>query len=225
MNDFEATKLALENSGQIIANCRFANDDPSQNDIWEEHLRISQDGYNAFRRIEKPRFSRTWAMPNHETFSVKPIGDFIGRYLAKSKVSIDPFARNKRLATYTNDLDPNTKAEFHMDAEEFCKQLGKTVDLVLFDPPYSPRQISECYKSIGMEVGMKETQSALLYKRVRDAAHSLVIAGGIVLSFGWNTVGMGKERGYEIEEIMLCCHGGAHNDTICLAERKMETLL
>lgn len=44
----------------------------------------------------------------------------------------------------------------------------------------------------------------------------------IVLSFGWNTVGMGKNRGFEIIEIMLVCHGGAHNDTICLAEKRTQ---
>ena len=45
-----------------------------------------------------------------------------------------------------------------------------------------------------------------------------------MLSFGWNTVGMGKRHGYEQIEIMLCCHGGAHNDTICLAERRLPEL-
>lgn len=109
-----------------------------------------------------------------------------------------------------------------MDAEAFLKMLAAQsvkADLVIFDPPYSPRQISECYKSIGLEVGMKETQSALLYQRVRDAIVPVTTDYAIVLSFGWNTVGMGKRHGYEQIEIMLCCHGGAHNDTICLAER------
>jgi hypothetical protein len=170
-------------------------------------------------------FTREWAMPDHETFSIPAIGKFVQRYLALSKTSVDPFARNKRLATYTNDLDPNTKAHSHMDAEAFCRQLGERVDLVLFDPPYSPRQIAECYRNIGMEVGMKETQSALLYKRVRDAFDPLVLPGGVVLSFGWNTVGMGIKRGYEIEEILMVCHGGAHNDTICMAERKQPSLM
>lgn len=166
------------------------------------------------------KFSRTWAMPNHETFSIPPIGKFVKRYLAQSKVSIDPFCGNKKWATYNNDLNPSKDSD-GIDAERFCRITpNDSIDLALFDPPYSPRQISECYKSIGMEVGMKETQSALLYKRVRDALESLMIQGGIVLSFGWNTVGMGKKRGYEIIEIMLCCHGGAHNDTICLAEQK-----
>jgi hypothetical protein len=169
------------------------------------------------------KFSRHCAMPNHDTFSVPPIGDFVRSYLAASKVSVDPFARNKAWATHTNDIDPKTSAQCHMDAEAFLLKLagdGVKADLVLFDPPYSPRQISECYKGIGLEVGMKETQSALLYQRVRNAIPAILEPGGIVLSFGWNTVGMGKKHGFEIVEIMLCCHGGAHNDTICLAERK-----
>lgn len=165
-------------------------------------------------------------MPSHDTFSVKPIGDFVRRYLDAGGVSIDPFARNKRWATHTNDLNPATEAEHHMDAEAFLVMLrdkGVQADLVLFDPPYSPRQISECYKSVGMEVGMKETQSALLYSRVRNAIVPVIKPGGVVLSFGWNTVGMGKNRGFEIIEIMACCHGGAHNDTLCLAERRTCT--
>jgi hypothetical protein len=68
---------------------------------------------------------------------------------------------------------------------------------------------------------MKETQSAVLYKRVRDAIMPVLAPDGVVLSFGWNTVGMGIKRRFEIVEIMLCCHGGAHNDTVCIAERKI----
>ncbi len=169
------------------------------------------------------KFSRHWAMPNHNTFSVKPIGDFVRLYLNDAEVSADPFARDKRWATHTNDLNPDTEAQHHMDAEAFMGLLtgdGVELDLLIFDPPYSPRQMSECYKSIGLEVGTKGTQNAALYKRVRDAADPIIEPGGVVLSFGWNTVGMGVKRGYEIIEIMLVCHGGAHNDTICLAERK-----
>lgn len=162
-------------------------------------------------------------MPNGDTFSVKPIGEFVKRYLNYSTISVDPFARDKRWATHTNDLNPETKAEHHMDAEKFLLMLGAQgvkSDLVIFDPPYSPRQISECYKSVGLEVGMKETQSALLYKRVRNAIAPILSEDAVVLSFGWNTVGMGKGHGFEIIEILLCCHGGAHNDTICMAERR-----
>lgn len=169
-------------------------------------------------------FSREWAMPNADTFSVKPIGEFVRRYLAASAISVDPFSRNLRWATHTNDLNPDTLAEHHIDAEDFLLLLderGVTADLVILDPPYSPRQISECYKSIGLEVGMKDTQSALMYQRVRNAVVPILHPHGIVLSFGWNSVGMGLKHGFEQIEIMLVCHGGAHNDTICLAERRL----
>ncbi len=171
------------------------------------------------------KFSRHWAMPSADTFDVPEIAGFVQSYLLKSKVSVDPFARNKRWATHTNDLNPNTAAQRHMDAEAFCKALvseGVVADLVIFDPPYSPRQISECYKAIGLEVAMAETQSAILYQRCRDAIALLCSPEAVVLSFGWNTVGMGKRHGFEQVEIMLCCHGGAHNDTICLAEKRTK---
>lgn len=169
------------------------------------------------------KFGRVFAMPSAETFSIGPIGDFVRRYLVDSTVSVDPFARNRDWFTYTNDLDLATSAQRHMDAERFCRQLlaeGVSADLGIFDPPYSPRQISDCYKAVGLEVGQKETQSGRLYKRVRDALDALIPVGGIVLSFGWQSAGMGVGRGYEQLEILLVAHGGAHNDTICVAERK-----
>ena len=70
------------------------------------------------------RFSRAFAMPSAETFSVRPIGEFVRAYLACSKVSVDPFARNRDWATYTNDIDPSTSAQSHQDAEAFLADLA-----------------------------------------------------------------------------------------------------
>lgn len=167
-------------------------------------------------------FTRAFSMPNAETFSMPPVEAFVRRYLSASECSVDPFARNKRWASVTNDLSPDTAAEYHMDAETFLREMaaqGRAFDLALFDPPYSPRQISECYKGIGLEVGMKETQNAALYRRVRDALSLVLTPDATVLSFGWNSNGMGKTRGWEIVETLLVAHGGGHNDTICIAER------
>ena len=167
------------------------------------------------------RFTRAFAMPNAETFSVKPIGEFVRAYLACSRVSVDPFARNRDWATYTNDIDMATSAQSHQDAETFLVGLGErgiVCDLGLFDPPYSPRQVSEHYRSIGREVGQKDTQTSALYSRIRKALDPIIRPGGIVLSFGWHSNGMGPQ--YEIQEVVLVAHGSAHNDTICIAERK-----
>lgn len=162
-------------------------------------------------------------MPNAATFSIQPIGEFVRAYLACSKVSVDPFARDRDWATYTNDIDPATSAQWHEDAETFCRVLeakGVSADLALFDPPYSPRQISEHYKSAGLPVTGADTQNGRLYRRVRDALEPLLAPGAIVLSFGWQSAGMGIGRGYELLETLLVAHGGGHNDTICIAEKK-----
>ena len=173
------------------------------------------------------KFSRQWAMPNKNTFDVYPIGVFVEKYLSRSRRSIDPFARNFPGADITNDLNPETAAKYHYDAVEFLYRFKNDAafDLAIFDPPYSPRQISECYKRLGKKAGMKDTQNAALYKACRDAIDLLIEPGGMVLSFGWNSNGMGKGRGYKIQEILIVAHGGAHNDTICMAEQKEASLI
>lgn len=171
--------------------------------------------------------SRAWDDPSSDTFDVPSIAGFVRKYLLKSKISIDPFARNKRWATYTNDLNPETAAEYHLDAEVFLRDLaikGVKADLVIFDPPYSPRQIAECYANIGKTVTMEDTQNCVLYSRVRSAIPDVLSDDAIVLSFGWNSNGMGRKHRMEIIEILLVAHGAAHNDTICVAERKLPNL-
>lgn len=168
------------------------------------------------------KFSRVWAMPSADTFDIPPIAGFVQKYLLQSKVSVDPFARNKRWATYTNDLNPETAAYDHMDAEDYCVMLaahGIKPDLVIFDPPYSPGQVAEVYKSVGEKRDGSGGRNGELYARVRRAIAIMSGQNTIVLSFGWNSAGMGA--GWEIFELLLVAHGGAHNDTICMAERRV----
>ena len=174
-------------------------------------------------------FSQTFAMPNKNTLSIKPIGKFAEKWINKSptlnklgKVVIDPFAKDCELGTLTNDINPDTKAHYNMRAEEFLDMLlgyGAKADVVIYDPPYSPRQISECYSAVGIKTTQQDTQSSF-YTKMKDRIRLLLKPDGIVLSFGWNSMGVGK-KGFEYEEIMLVTHGGAHNDTICVAQRKV----
>ena len=167
--------------------------------------------------------SRKWAMPSSETFSIPPIGDFVKRYLEQSKISVDPFARNKRWATYTNDLNPDTAAEYHLECCDFLQMLvndGVKTDLVIMDPPYSPRQTKECYDSIGIKMAQEDALGGMFRKKWRRLVNEIVTHNGVVLMFGWDTNGMGGKE-WKIEEIMLVAHGSDHNDTICMAERRV----
>ncbi len=162
--------------------------------------------------------TRAWAMPSHETFTIKPIRELLERHLTQGMVSADPFAGDSKVATKRNDLNLATTAESCVDAEVFALLLDRSsLDAVLFDPPYSPRQIAEVYSGIGRSWNGR---NATFYRKVRDALDRALRPGGIAISFGWNSSGFGKTRGYERIETLIVCHGGAHNDTIVTVERK-----
>jgi SAM-dependent methyltransferase len=166
------------------------------------------------------KFNREWEMPNSNTFSIDCIGRLIHKYLKSEMVSIDPFANTSRLAKITNDLNPEYATDYHMDAVDFLKMFeSNSIDFVFYDPPYSLRQVSEVYKSVGIEVTMETTQSSWRSKHINEISRILK-PGGIVICFGWNSSGIGKERGCELIEILLVAHGGSHNDTIVTVERK-----
>lgn len=84
--------------------------------------KLEQIEYTSVARAIPIR--RVWAMPSKNTFDVPPMKALVKGCLYKSKISVDPFARNKRWATHTNDLNPDTAAEFHVDALEFLKTLA-----------------------------------------------------------------------------------------------------
>lgn len=167
------------------------------------------------------RFSRAWSMPCKNTFEIKCIKELISKYLKAEHLSIDPFANKNKIASITNDIDPLFETDFNMDAIDFLKIFkGQSIDFVLYDPPYSPRQVSECYKKLNKTVNMQATQSSF-WGNLKKEIKRVVKVGGIVASFGWNSNGIGKTKGFEIIEILNVAHGGNHNDTICVIERKV----
>lgn len=108
-----------------------------------------------------------------------------------------------------------------MDALDFLKMFNdSSVDGILYDPPYSPRQVSECYQNFGLEITMKTTQASFWANHKKEIARILK-KGGKVITFGWNSGGIGKTYGFKIERILLVPHGGWHNDTICVVEVKI----
>lgn len=167
------------------------------------------------------KIERAWAMPSGDTFSIKPIKNIIERYLHAGSISIDPFSKNSTIATTRNDLNQEYEnAHYHMDALDFLKmQHSGSYDVALFDPPYSPRQISELYKKLGKSVNMQTTQSSF-WSSIKKEISRITRPGGICMTFGWCSNGVGKTNGFEIVEILLVAHGGWHNDTICTVEIK-----
>lgn len=165
--------------------------------------------------------TREWAMPNSETFSIKPIKALIEKYIKDKAVIIDPFANKSKYGTITNDLNPNTGAMFHIYALEFLKmQQDGSADMILYDPPYSMRQASECYKSFGKEKLSGTVTNMRYWSSCKKECARILKAGGVCVSCGWNSMGLGKNRGFTIAEVLLVPHGGNRNDTIVVVEVK-----
>lgn len=170
------------------------------------------------------KIERKWAMPNKNTFQIKPIKDLIERYIeqiGKDKVILNPFA-NISAYGITNDIDETIDTDYHMDAIDFLKMYpDNSVDMVLYDPPFSPRQVSECYNKCNKTVNMTTTQSSYWSNQKKEIGR-IVKKEGIVICCGWNTGGIGENNGFEIIEILLVPHGGWHNDTIVTVCKKVK---
>ena len=168
------------------------------------------------------KITRSWAMPNKNTFEIAPIKDLLERYITPFDEVVDPFANNCEWGTITNDLDPQYKTDYHMDATDFLKMLpDQCANVVLYDPPFSSRQVMECYKKFGMSVNMETTQASYWSKQ-KEQISRIIKPNGVAITCGWNSGGIGKKYGFEIVEILLVAHGGWHNDTIVTVERKIK---
>jgi hypothetical protein len=92
-------------------------------------------------------------------------------------------------------------------------------DGVLFDPPYSFTQIKQCYEGIGIPL---DGQTSMKYwSDCKTEIARIIKKGGKSICFGWNTNGIGKNRGFEMTRILITPHGGNKNDTLVTVETKL----
>lgn len=170
------------------------------------------------------KIERIWAMPNKHTFTIKPIAELLVEEIDEyymERLWIDPFCGENSPANITNDLNSKINADYHMDAINFLKMFeDESVDGVLYDPPYSPRQVAECYKSVGMDTQKGIKTRATFWSEIKNEIARITKVNGKVICCGWNSMGIGITRRFVMTRILLVAHGGNHNDTIITVEIK-----
>ena len=105
-------------------------------------------------------------------------------------------------------------ALYHMDAYDFVswcigeqtKGKSRPVDTIVLDPPYNIRKAREKYE--GRWIGK--------LTKIKNMLPQIIPVGGRIISLGYDSVGMSKSRGFKKIALCVICHGGDHNDTICL---------
>ncbi len=173
------------------------------------------------------QWTREYCFVSKDTFSMKPLKNLFYKYFHQEnpELVVDPFARNCNLADLTNDIDPTTKAEYHLEASDFLKDLpSNSADIVLFDPPFTSRQVKECYNKLGRTVNWEDTQNTY-WTKIKNEIMRVLRPGGVCITCGYNSNGIGKSRGFEIIEGMNIAHGAMHHDTIIVVERKVQVNL
>lgn len=169
------------------------------------------------------KIDRVWAMPNRWTFTIKPIAELLNDEVSDG-MWCDPFAGKNSPAQVTNDINTERDTTHHMDALEFLKSMPSDhFDGVLYDPPYSITQAKTCYDGYGMELLNTKPTSMKYWGDCKTEIARILKHKGKAICFGWTSMGIGINRGFEMQRILLVPHGGSKNDTIVTVERKGST--
>lgn len=168
------------------------------------------------------QIERIWSMPNKWTFNIPPIKKLLNEEL-KEGIWCDPFSGKNSIKEFsllsgllTNDINEAIESDYHLDALTFLRRIESNfVFGVLYDPPYSITQ-ARMY-------GKKEFSSMKYWADCKNEIARIIKPGGKAICFGWNTMGLGNNRGFEMNRILLVPHGGSKNDTIVTVEEKPAT--
>ena len=176
-----------------------------------------------------------------EPFKNKQVKKLLDRYVRRTVErtggcwqGCDPFARRSITTSawaewfVTNDLNEEMPTDHHMEANDFgeyVRDCGIIMDLVLFDPPYTLRQLKDHYEAVGMNLPQWQTQNQ--WRRCKDALAPLVPPGGYAITFGYSTRGFGAYRGFKKREILILQSGGIPDryDVLVTVEEKVQTAL
>jgi len=116
------------------------------------------------------------------------------------------------------DLNPKWNPDYVMNALQFVRNIWDlgvnpvTFGTFLLDPPYSFRKSMEKYNGFVSSP----------FNQLKDAISQVIKPGGVVITFGYQSVSMGAKRRFVQDHILLMSHGGAIHDTIAVKERKRE---
>jgi len=151
--------------------------------------------------------------PNRWTFTSDKIRAWVERRL-RGRV-LNACAGKTTLAhdheIVRNDLNPERNADTHHDVVEIADHFGpQSFDTVVFDPPFDDLQAADKYDSLRADSVLAAFEQFA----------TLVRAGGVVVTFGWNSWGMRSHSVFDREETVLFQRGPVKRDVIGTVDRR-----
>jgi len=154
-------------------------------------------------QYQQVRFEHLFAMPNKETFKIPPITKLLYEETNNKYYDAFPFPYKEDFLEKAKSIPDNS------------------IKFVAYDPPYSPRQLKECYASLGQVSNWDGTNS--MWSKWEAELARICEPCGNVIKFGWNSHLIRPD--FEITRILLVNHGSHHNDTIVTVQKKVQTSL
>lgn len=162
-------------------------------------------------------------MPNKMTFKQKKVLSFISKYIPKKSKILIAFAGIFRFGEIDsskfiyNDIDPEIKANHHVDAYKLAWFYPKGYfDCIIADPPFAMLSTHRFYKF--------HIRGSTQITFWRETANFLLKNNGIYIELGWNSTGLRKRFAEKIA-LGICCIGGNHNDILILVQKKRNDIL
>ena len=148
------------------------------------------------------------------------IQQYLLKIVQKHQKILIPFAGEYRFPkmgkqwTYI-DIEPDKPQPYLQgNTLDLLPTLTDKFDLIISDPPYSFFQAHTTYKN----------KDLISMTAIKEEYNRLLVGGGQIIHFGFNSTGMGKIRGFEKMELCIVNQGGNHNDILILREQKLHNL-
>lgn len=153
---------------------------------------------------------------HNQTFRVKDIRNFVEENVHGKVLNLFCGTTELNVDEIRNDIDEKIEADYNKEALDFVRNWkGGKFDSVILDPPYSYRKSMEYYN------GHRNSK----FKQLKDIIPDILNPGGVVITFGYQSISMGKCRGFKLLKVGIFCHGGAYHDTIASVEEKMKPIM
>jgi hypothetical protein len=154
-------------------------------------------------------------------FKLPFIEEKIKQHINENVYSVNPLSSGNKITTVTNDINPDIESDYHMEALEFLKTIpSNSVDLLLFDPPYNPARSKHFIETFNVKRNKLYTMTNY-WTFLKDEISRIVKKGGVVFSISYTSSGIGKSKGFEIEDIMILNHELSTMDVFCVMDRKL----
>ena len=154
------------------------------------------------------RIDREFGRPSHNTFSMPPVARLLDQEIGPGDNVCEPFPyrATKDCFDYMSEWE------------------SESADVVLLDPPYTKRQVSDHYRESGVTVTGWHTSSGWTAKVKKEAAR-IIRPGGKGIVFGYNSNGFGRINGMRPYRIMMVHSAGDHYDLLVTCEKKIQRRL